>query len=95
MKSIPTSCIKYTSTEQQLKPIYLYKTLYNGNSINFDLTEGGTNCTFKYETDLSVRSYKPVVTKKKRIEGKTIEYEESEFCRCIGFSNEVERIEVL
>jgi len=77
MKSIPTSCIKFTSTEQQLQPLDLYKTLYNGNSINFDLTEKGRNCGFKYETDLSVRSYK-----------------ESEFCRCIGFSDSVERIEV-
>ena len=49
MKSIPTSCIKYTSTEQQLKPLDLYKTLYNGNSINFDLTEKCRNCGFKYE----------------------------------------------
>ena len=40
-------------------------------------TEGGNNCGFKYEKDLSVRSY-----------------EESEFNRCIGFSNDVERIQV-
>ena len=63
--------------EQELQPIDLYKKLYNGDKINFDLTEGGSNCGFKYEKDLTVRSY-----------------EENEFTRCIGFSNEVERIEV-
>ena len=77
MKSVPTSCIKYTSQGQNIQPLDLYEKLYNGTKINFDLTEGGTNCGFKYEKDLSVRSY-----------------EESEFHRCIGFSNEVERIEV-
>ena len=69
--------IKYTSKCQNIQPLELYEKLYNGTKINFDLTEGGTNCGFKYEKDLSVRSY-----------------EESEFNRCIGFSNEVERIEI-
>ena len=55
----------------------LYKQLFNGAKIHFDLTEGGANCGFKYEKDLTVRSY-----------------EESEFTRCIGFSEDVERIEV-
>ena len=77
LKSVPTSCIEYTSKEQELKPIDLYKDLFNGKKINFDLTEGGNNCGFKYEKDLTVRSY-----------------EESEFTRCIGFSEDVERIEV-
>lgn len=77
MKSVPTSCIKYTSQDKKLQPLELYKQLYNGTSINFDLTEGGNNCGFKYERDLTVRSY-----------------EESEFNRCIGFSNDVERIQV-
>ena len=77
MKSVPTSCIEYTSKEQELQPIDLYKDLFNGKKINFDLTEGGNNCGVKYEKDLTVRSY-----------------EESEFNRCIGFSKDVERIEV-
>ena len=74
MKSVPTSCIEYTSKEQELKPIDLYKDLFNGKKINFDLTEGGSNCGFKYEKDLTVRSY-----------------EESEFTRCIGFSDDIKR----
>ena len=77
MKSVPTSCIKYTSQEQELQPLDLYQQLYNGTPISFDLTEGGGNCGFKYEKDLSVRSY-----------------EQSEFNRRIGFSNDVERIQV-
>ena len=77
MKSVPTSCIEYESKEQELQPINLYEDLFNGEKINFDLTEGGNNCGFKYEKDLTVRSY-----------------EESEFNRCIGFSEDVERIEV-
>ena len=87
MKSIPTSCIKYTSTEQQLKPLDLYQQLYNGCELDFDLTENGNNCGFKYEKNLTVRSYDP--TKKY---GKN--KDKSEFSRCIGFSDSVERIEV-
>ena len=77
MKSVPTSCIKYTSKEMNLQPMELYKQLFESKKINFDLTEGGNNCGFKYEKDMSVRSY-----------------QESEFNRCIGFSSEVEKIEV-
>ena len=77
MKSVPTSCIKFTAQENELQPMDLYKQLFNGAKIHFDLTEGGANCGFKYERDLTVRSY-----------------EESEFTRCIGFSEDVERIEV-
>ena len=44
MKSVPTTCIKYTSREQGIQPLDLYQQLYNGTKINFDLTEGGTNC---------------------------------------------------
>jgi hypothetical protein len=77
MKSVPTSCIKYTSKELNLQPMELYKQLFESKKINFDLTEGGNNCGFKYEKDMSVRSY-----------------QESEVNRCIGFSSEVEKIEV-
>ena len=36
----------------------LYKHLFvNGNQIKFDLTENWMNCGFKYEKDMSVRSY--------------------------------------
>ena len=58
MKSIPTSCIKYTSKELNLQPLDLYKQLYDNKKIDFDLTENGNKCGFKFETDMSVRSYK-------------------------------------
>ena len=77
MKSIPTDCIKYTSKQNGLQPIDLYKQLFNGIKINFDLTQGGECCGFKYERDMSVRSYN-----------------DNEFNRCIGFTTDVEKVEV-
>ena len=38
-------------------PLELYGQLYSGSRITFDLTEDGKNCGFKYEKDLTVRSY--------------------------------------
>ena len=90
MKSVPTSCIKFTSKENKLEPMDLYKKLYDGEQIYFDLIEGGDKCGFKNEKDFSVRSYQPKVTKIKN----GIEYEESEFCRRISFSDKIERIEI-
>ena len=41
-----------------IQPMDIYKHLYNkGNHLKFDLTEEGKNCGFKYEKDMSVRSY--------------------------------------
>ena len=41
-----------------LNPMDLYKHLFGtGNQIKLDLTENGMNCWFKYEKDMSVRSY--------------------------------------
>ena len=68
----------------------LYKKLYDEKQIYFVLTENGDNCGFKNEKDFSVRSYQPKVTKIK----KGIEYEESEFCRRISFSDKIERIPI-
>ena len=56
----------------------LCKQSFESSKINFDLTEGGNNCGFTYEKDMSIRSY-----------------QENEFTRCVGFSSEVERFEVL
>ena len=58
MKSVPTSCIKHTVKEMNLQPLELYKQLFENKKIDFDLTEGGNWCGFKFETDMSVRSYK-------------------------------------
>ncbi len=41
-----------------IQPMEIYKYLYGyGKQIQFDLTENGRNCGFKYETDYTVRSY--------------------------------------
>ena len=36
----------------------LYQDLYKGQAIHFDLTCGGSRCGFKFNPDLSVRSYR-------------------------------------
>ena len=41
-----------------INPMDIYKHLYTkGNHIKFDLTEEGKHCGFKFEKDMSVRSY--------------------------------------
>ena len=78
LKSVPTSCIKFTAKNMNMTPMHLYKHLFGkNNKIQFDLTQNGQNCGFKYNTDMSVRSYNP-----------------NEFCREIGFSPDIERIEI-
>ena len=58
MKSVPTSCIKHTANLMNFQPMEIYKHLYQHNKhIKFDLTENGKNCGFKYEKNMSVRSY--------------------------------------
>ena len=57
LKSVPTSCVKYTADTYEIDPMELYKQLYNGTKILFDLTESGKNCGFKFEKNLSIRSY--------------------------------------
>ena len=58
LKSVPTSCINHTSKNMEMSPMDIYKHLYgDGKCVQFDLTENGKNCGFKYETDMSVRSY--------------------------------------
>jgi hypothetical protein len=58
LKSVPSSCIEYTCKMLECDPLELYKRLYKpGIKIEFDLTQGGTMCGFKYNKDLSVRSY--------------------------------------
>jgi len=41
-----------------MDPMELYKHLYKpGMKVVFDLTENGRNCGFKFERDMTVRSY--------------------------------------
>ena len=94
LKSVPTSCIKHTANKENTTPIELFKQLFNGDKIKFDLLEDGNKCGFKFEKDFSVRSYEPNKKKTKRVDGETIEYEESEFIREITFPLDKERIEI-
>jgi hypothetical protein len=66
------------------------KNYIKGEVINFDLTEAGDKCTFKYEKDLTVRCYEATKTKVK----KGVVFEESEFCRKIGFDNGVAKVSI-
>ena len=73
MKGIPEASIKYTCEKLNVTPFELYKKLYDGETIDFDLLCGGSRCNFKYDKDLSVRSLG-------YIDGK------SEFTRSLNFS---------
>jgi hypothetical protein len=58
LKSVPSSCREHTCKMLECDPLELYKRLYKpGQNIEFDLTQGGKMCGFKYNTDMSVRSY--------------------------------------
>ena len=58
LKSVPTSCINHTSKTMEMQPMDIYKHLCgDGNHIQFDLAQDGRNCGFKYEKDMSIRSY--------------------------------------
>jgi len=56
MKGIPNESIQYTCKQLNINSYDLYKQLYEGKSIDFDLLCGGKKCSFQYNKDLSVRS---------------------------------------
>jgi hypothetical protein len=47
MKGIPNSTIKHTAKKMNIGVFELYEKLYAGESIKFDLTEGGVKANFK------------------------------------------------
>jgi hypothetical protein len=57
MKGIPNQAIIYKCKELNLNPIELYRELYDGKSVNFDLLCGGERINFKYN-NFDVRSLK-------------------------------------
>ena len=77
LKGISESSIKFEGGTEGTKQ--LYERLYNKETLNFDLTENGDKCGFKYENkiDMGVRSYR-----------------KGEFSRSVSVNPNVERIEV-
>jgi hypothetical protein len=54
MKGIPNSCLLYASKKNGYANIFdMYEALYNGKSIEVDLTNDGDKANFKYEADYS------------------------------------------
>lgn len=57
MKGIPNAVILYTSKKLgYANPFEMYKDLYEGKSIEFDLTNDGTKANFKMNKDYSVQT---------------------------------------
>ena len=57
MKGVPNSCILYTSKKLGFNNVYdMYESLYNGNAIDFDLTQNGKKANFKFENDYTVHT---------------------------------------
>ena len=58
MKGVPTASIRHAAQRDGISVTQLYRRLHQGKAVTFDLTCGGQACGFKYQRDLSVRSYK-------------------------------------
>jgi len=57
MKGIPDVCLKYTSDKLGYSNLYdMYEDLYNGKSIEIDLTNDGSKANFKMRDDYSVET---------------------------------------
>ena len=51
MRGIPTSCIQYKADQDKMTVLDLYKRLYEGEEIEFDLTNQGTKFVCKKNKD--------------------------------------------
>lgn len=57
MKGVPNSCILYTSKKLgYATPFDMYKDMYNGKAIEFDLTQDGNKANFKFEKNYEVKT---------------------------------------
>lgn len=64
MKGIPNSVILHTSKKLGYNsPFELYEDLYKGKSIEFDLTNDGSKCNFKMNTDYTVKTLNHFIRK--------------------------------
>ena len=54
MKGIPNACLKHATKKNNFANVFdMYEALYNGKSIEVDLTNDGEKANFKYEADYS------------------------------------------
>ena len=58
MKGVPSASIRHAAVQQGVGMLELCRRFHAGKAIDFDLTCGGQACGFKYNRDLSVRSYR-------------------------------------
>ena len=56
MKGIPTSCIEYYAKVNDISVLELYSQLFDGMSIEFDLTNDNNKCVFRNNKDHTVSS---------------------------------------
>jgi hypothetical protein len=56
MKGVPKSTILYTCKKLGLDPFQLYERLFLGEEIEFDLTEGGEKCNFKFNKNYTIET---------------------------------------
>lgn len=58
MKGIPEKCIHHVvdTVNKYNNVMDLYQDLYDGNSVNFDLTNGGTKANFKFNKDYTIET---------------------------------------
>ena len=54
MKGIPSKVVEYYCNENKITIFELYRKMYNGDMIDFDLTCGGTKFTIKHEKDYTI-----------------------------------------
>ena len=54
MKGIPTSCTKYYAEQHNVSVLDLFKTLYDNNTIKFDLTNDGNKIVCKSNKDHTI-----------------------------------------
>lgn len=57
MKGIPNKVIEYTSKKLNYNTVYdMYKDLYDGKEISFDLTNDGSKANFKFNKDYTINT---------------------------------------
>lgn len=56
MKGVSDKAIKYYCLMNKITPYELYKKLYDGEKIKFDLVCGGNACSFEYNKDYTISS---------------------------------------